>query len=78
MLQEIITYIIVATAVIVTGYKFYKRFNRKKPKAIDFQKASLANPHNCSDCAAQCMLRDLPKRSIAKSSEVCDSNYTKK
>jgi hypothetical protein len=78
MLQEIITYKIVATAVIVSGYKLYKRFSRKKPKAVDFKKASLANPHNCSDCAAQCMLRDKPQHTIAKSSEICDTNYTKK
>lgn len=78
MLQEIITFVIVAIAVGFALLKTYKRFSKKKPKKVDFQNVSVADSHNCSDCAAECVLRDQAKHIIEKSSEVCDSNYSKK
>ena len=78
MIQELITFVIVAIAVIIAVLKVYKRFRKKKAKAMDFQKVSMAESHNCTECAAECVLRDLPKHIIDKSAEVCDTNYTEK
>ena len=78
MLQEIITYLIVAAAVIVAGLKIAKRFSKKKPKKVDFKKDKISMAHNCSDCASECVLRDLPQKIIAEKAEECDTTYSKK
>lgn len=79
MVQELITFLIVAVAVAIAARKIYKRFSKKKPKPADFKNVALADSHNCSDCAsADCALRDLPRNIIDKSAEVCDTNYTEK
>lgn len=78
MLQEIITYLIVGVAVTVAGIKIAKRFSKKKPKKINFQKDKISMAHNCSDCSAECELRDLPQKVIASNLDECDSNYSEK
>lgn len=63
-MQELITYIIVATAVAMAISKIFKKLvKKKKPaKKIDFQKTTLTmQQHNCSDCSAECMLRNAVK-----------------
>lgn len=77
MLQEIITYIIVGAAIALAAAKVLKRFRKKKPQKVSFKNATMAAEHNCSECAAECLLRDLPKRTINKSQEICDTNYIK-
>lgn len=78
MLQEIITYLIVVAAVIVTAIKITKRFSKKKPKKVNFKKDKISMVHNCSDCSSECVLRDLPQKVIALKSEECDTTYSKK
>lgn len=78
MLQEIITYLIVALAVTVAAIKIIKRFSKKKQKKINFKKDKISMGHNCSECSAECGLRDLPKKVIADKSKECSTNYNKK
>ncbi len=75
MVQEILTYLIVAAAVIWAGLKIYRRLFKpaKKKKHINFKKDKITMVHNCSDCAASdCALRDLPKKVIEKNIEQCN------
>ncbi len=78
MVQEIITYSIVGTAVILAITKVAKRFRKKKAKKTDFRKTKITTEHNCTDCAAECVLRDLPKRIKETKLEVCTTNYNAK
>lgn len=73
MLQEIITYLIIAAAVILTVSKIIKRFggSKKKPKS-GHPAATVTHIHNCGECAANdCQLRDLPKVAIQKNPDAC-------
>lgn len=63
MAQEIITYIIVCVAVAMAISKTFKKLikPKKKVKKIDFQNETISMQHNCSDCSAECMLRNSVK-----------------
>ncbi len=74
MLQEIITYMIIGSAITVAVLKTAKRFASKKPKKVNFQKDKISMAHNCSDCSAECVLRDMPKQIQDDNSEICDTN----
>ena len=72
MLQEIITYIIIGVAVIITVYKFVKRFSGTKKTKPEASNKAVSHVHNCGECAASgCELRDLPKRIIEKNIDDC-------
>jgi large-conductance mechanosensitive channel len=71
MLQEVITYMIIGSAITLAILKTIKRFRKKKPKKTNFNKDNIRLDHNCSECAADCVLRDLPKKVIETRSEVC-------
>jgi hypothetical protein len=71
MIQEIITYIIIAAAVTLAILKTVNRFSKKKPKKLDYKKAKLSTDHNCGQCAAECMLRDAPRHIIETSQAEC-------
>lgn len=74
MIQEIITYLIIGSAVTLAIIKIYKKLGRKKIKKqnIDFKKNTISMQHNCSDCSAECMLRDAAKPIIQKNKELCN------
>ncbi len=74
MAQEIITYIIVAFAVLFVVSKAMKRLkSKKKPVAANGLKfAPSNNHHDCSDCAAECMLRDATKITLDNNKELCE------
>lgn len=77
MVQEIITYLIVAVAVVWAALKIYRRIFKpaKKAKRIDFKKDKITMEHNCTECAAaDCALRDLPRKIIEKNIEECHDN----
>ncbi|WP_167614999.1 hypothetical protein [Maribellus sediminis] len=71
MIQEIITYMIIGAAVTVTVMKFAKRFRRKKPAKKAVSGKAVSHAHNCSDCSAECQLRDLPRMVIEKNGAEC-------
>lgn len=79
MLQEIITYIIVAVAVGLALWKMYKKFSggkRKKSKQV--RKTITSAPHNCSDCIAECSLRDAVPVVRKENEELCETTVAKK
>ncbi len=74
MAQELITYIIVAFAVLFVVSKTMKRLKGKKKAArADGLKITPSNNHqDCSDCAAECMLRDATKITFDSSKDLCE------
>ena len=78
MVQEVLTYIIVAIALGMAALKMYKKLaGKKRRKKLDFKKQTFTMEHNCQDCIAECILRDSPalKR---KNAELCDTTVAKK
>lgn len=71
MLQEVITYMLIGGAVTLAIMKTVKRFSKKKPQKVDYKKAKISAEHNCTACAAECMLRDAPKQIIEASQTKC-------
>ncbi len=74
MIQEIITYMIIGAAIALAISKAVNKFIRKrKPvKKVDFKKDSISMHHDCSDCSAECMLRDSVKPMIKKNVDLCN------
>ncbi|HSM46756.1 MAG TPA: hypothetical protein VK872_03000 [Draconibacterium sp.] len=73
MIQEIITFMIIGAAVALAISKLIGKIKGKKraQKKSDFKKESFKMVHNCSDCSAECMLRNEPKLKITKNKELC-------
>ena len=73
MVQEIITYIIIGAAVALAILKTVKKLKGKNPhsKKTNFQKDSFSMQHNCSDCSAECMLRNEVKSIKEKNKDLC-------
>lgn len=72
MVQEIITYTIIAVAVFFTLLRFWKKFGKKKRvKKTDAVTPKIAAQHNCSDCSAECILRDSSSLVVQSNSELC-------
>jgi len=72
MIQELLTYIIIGSAVTLAILKIAKKFSGKKKKPqINFIKESFSMQHNCSDCSADCMLRDAAAPIIQSNQELC-------
>jgi hypothetical protein len=47
------------------------RVKRKPEKKVDFKKDTISMHHDCSDCSAECMLRDSVKTRIKKNIDLC-------
>ncbi|MCA1759699.1 MAG: hypothetical protein LC658_08000 [Bacteroidales bacterium] len=73
MIQEIITYLIIGAAIALAISKIIGKFKgRKTPrKKVSFQKDTITMQHNCSDCSAECMLRNASKLTVEKNKELC-------
>ncbi|MFV0593054.1 MAG: hypothetical protein ACK5M7_16890 [Draconibacterium sp.] len=74
MVQEVITYLIIGAAATLAILKMARKLGIKKRKVKKLN--HFVNPadhysHNCSECAADCQLRDLPKTIIQKNIEEC-------
>ncbi len=67
MTQEIITYIIIAVAVFYSAVKIYRNFSKKKI----IKTAEEPVNHHCSDCPAECVLRDASSQTVKDNSELC-------
>lgn len=74
MIQEIITYMIIGAAITLAISMAVKKFRgkRKPAKKIDFKKETISMHHDCSDCSAECMLRNVVKPEIKKNIELCN------
>lgn len=73
MIQEIITFIIVGAAIVLAIAKSVEKMKSKKlqQKKPVIKKETYSMVHNCSDCSAECMLRNAPKMTIEKNKELC-------
>ena len=72
MFQELLTYMIIGSAVTLAILKIAKKFNGKKKKSqVNFKKESLSMQHNCSDCSAECMLRNAAASVIQNNKDLC-------
>lgn len=71
MVQEIIAYMIIGSAITLAILKIIKRFRKKQPRKVNFKKDKITMGHNCSECSAECILRDLPKQLSKKDSVGC-------
>lgn len=79
MAQEIITYLIVAAAFIFAGWKMYRKLRKKRTKKRGAVKADgITMQHNCSDCSAECMLRDASTSYIKSNADTCKTKFTQK
>lgn len=61
MIQEIVTYIIVAAAVLMALWKLKERFLKKKVKEKCSEPVTL-NTSGCGGCGANCPVRQTPYR----------------
>lgn len=74
MIQEIITYIVIALAVFFAVSKTLKKLRRRKKAGLAKRpgKTSSGNFHDCSDCSAECMLRDTTTITLDKNKILCE------
>jgi hypothetical protein len=73
MIQEIITYMIIGAAIALAISKIIGKIKgRKTPKKkVSFKNETFTMQHNCSDCSAECMLRNASKLTVEKNKELC-------
>ena len=73
MIQEIITFMIIGAAIALTISKALHKFRgkRKPVKKVDFKKDTFSLHHDCSDCSAECMIRDVAKPVVA-AKDLCE------
>lgn len=64
---------IIGAAVALAISKVVKKFRakRKPEKKVDFKKDTISLHHDCSDCSAECMLRDTVKPRIMENADLC-------
>ena len=64
---------IVGGAIALAISKIIGKIRGKKnlPKKVDFQKDTITMQHDCSDCSAECMLRNASKITIDRNKEIC-------
>lgn len=73
VLQEIITYILIGSAVTIAILKIKKKLGgKKKTQKVDYKNKSFIMEHNCSDCSADCMLRDAVPTVIQNNKDLCE------
>lgn len=71
-MQEFLTYVIVGFAIIIVLLKLVKQFLPRKSQNTKHDDMQMAQQqHNCSDCSAECVLRDVPKHVTEKNTVVC-------
>ena len=76
MIQEIITYTILGAAITLAIIKVKNSFWRKtssKSKSSATNEKSSAAP-NCSNCSAECMMRDSLPQTTIYNKDLCDKN----
>ena len=74
MIQEILTYMILGSAItlaiIKVRNKFWRKKNRNRKTNSNIDNTSV--PYNCSDCAAECVLRDSFQQTIQHNKDLCN------
>jgi len=74
MIQELIAYMLIGSAVTIAFIKIKSKLTGKKKKQkIDFKNESFSMQHNCSDCSADCILRDASPTILENNKELCNT-----
>ena len=72
MFQEVITYMLIGSAVTIAVLKIKKKLTgKKRNQEIDFKNDEFSLKHNCSDCSADCMLRDASSSVLQQNDKLC-------
>lgn len=78
MAQEIISYGIIAFAAGLAIYKSYKKLQRRKPiKSADETTNPAAKKPACSNCLAECVLRNAPENFRNENASLCERDLGK-
>ncbi len=64
---------IIGAAIATAISQTINRFRKKKlpEKKVDFKSENFTLQHNCSDCSAECMLRDTARSVIKENVDLC-------
>ncbi len=64
---------LIGSAVTMAFLRIKKKLSgKKKAQKIDFKNESFSMQHNCSECSADCMLRDAAPTIIQNNKELCN------
>lgn len=64
---------IIGSAITLAVLKISKKLGGKKKKqAVSFKKDTFSMQHNCTDCSAECMLRDAATPIIQNNKDLCN------
>lgn len=74
MIQEIITYLIITVAVGIAFYKSYKRLSHYRWKKSEKSNKSKTG---CSDCVADCILRNAAPEVKSENTQLCERTIEK-
>lgn len=79
MIQEIITYMILGSAITLAIIKVKNRFWRKKSSKSKTNSNSGISPAlpNCSSCSAECVMRNISSQTTQYNKNLCDKIQTK-
>ena len=72
MIQEIITYIILGSAITLAIIKVKNRFWRRKTKKSNQNNEKSSSLPNCSTCSAECVMRDTFPQTTKYNKDLCD------
>ncbi len=78
MIQDIITYMIIGSAITLAIIKVRNRFWRKKRKrSSSGSKNEKPSSSSCSNCVADCVIRDVSQQSIQYNNDLCNKIESK-
>ncbi len=77
MIQEIITYIILGSAITLAIIKVRNKFWRKRKKKSALNSNDKNTPSHCSSCVAECAMRDISPQSNQYKKDLCNETETK-
>ena len=80
MIQEVITYSIIASAAYIAMSRMYYQIRGRKKSAklkinkdTSYKKMTYTPAHNCSECIAECILRDALPNLRMENEELCET-----
>ena len=78
MFQEIVTYMLIVSAVTIAILKIRNKLTgKKRNQKMDVKKDEFSLKHNCSDCSADCMLRDASTSVLQQNDKLCKKTQIK-
>ncbi|MCF6358201.1 MAG: hypothetical protein L3J54_10385 [Draconibacterium sp.] len=72
MIQDIITYMILGSAITLAVIKVRNKFWRKRKKKAELNSNNKSSQSNCSACVAECVMRDVSTQSNQYNKDLCN------